>query len=234
MLSRMYKASRYGCGVAEAVRAVALDDKLKSKESGAYSVKKWDLFRACMSRELLLMKRNSFIYVFKCGQLVIMASLTMTVFLRSEMRVDAVHANAYMGALFYSVIMLVADGLPELGMTMLRLDVFYKQRESRMYPAWAYAVPATILKIPLSFLTSLLWTCLTYYTIGYSPHPTRFLGQMMVLFALHLASISMFRCVAPLFNTMVVSLTAASLLSLFVFVVSGFMIPRCEPYVLYI
>ncbi|KAE9446163.1 hypothetical protein C3L33_21939, partial [Rhododendron williamsianum] len=36
-----------------------------------YSLSKWDLFRACMSREYLLMRRNSFIYVFKTVQVMI-------------------------------------------------------------------------------------------------------------------------------------------------------------------
>ena len=33
-----------------------------------YSLSKWELFRACASREFLLMKRNSFIYIFKTAQ----------------------------------------------------------------------------------------------------------------------------------------------------------------------
>jgi len=33
-----------------------------------YSLGKLDLFTACMKREILLMKRNSFIYVFKTVQ----------------------------------------------------------------------------------------------------------------------------------------------------------------------
>lgn len=33
-----------------------------------YSLTKWELFKACMAREFLLMKRNSFIYVFKSTQ----------------------------------------------------------------------------------------------------------------------------------------------------------------------
>ncbi|KAF5809609.1 hypothetical protein HanXRQr2_Chr04g0159211 [Helianthus annuus] len=37
-------------------------------------------FKACMSRELLLMKRNSFVYIFKTVQLTIIAVITMTVF----------------------------------------------------------------------------------------------------------------------------------------------------------
>lgn len=33
-----------------------------------YSLTKWELFKACMMREILLMKRNSFVYVFKSTQ----------------------------------------------------------------------------------------------------------------------------------------------------------------------
>lgn len=35
---------------------------------GVYSMSKWELFKACMARELLLVKRNSFVYVFKTAQ----------------------------------------------------------------------------------------------------------------------------------------------------------------------
>ncbi|KAK1384996.1 hypothetical protein POM88_022731 [Heracleum sosnowskyi] len=45
------------------------------------SVKNWELFRACMAREWLLMKRNSFVHVFKSVQLVVTAIITMTVFI---------------------------------------------------------------------------------------------------------------------------------------------------------
>lgn len=39
-----------------------------SLTSKAYGVKKKELFKACISREILLMKRNSFIYIFKMAQ----------------------------------------------------------------------------------------------------------------------------------------------------------------------
>lgn len=85
------------------------------------------------------------------------------------MDVDISHSNYFMGALFYSLIILLVDGFPELSMTVARLAAFYKQRDLYFYPAWAYAIPATILKIPLSLLESVVWTSLTYYVIGYSP-----------------------------------------------------------------
>lgn len=95
--------------------------------------------------------------------------MTMTVFLRTRMDVDVIEANYYMGALFYGLISLLLDGIPELSMTVARLPVFYKQKELGFYPAWAYAIPTAVLKIPLSLVQSLVWTSLTYYVIGYSP-----------------------------------------------------------------
>lgn len=122
-------------------------DKSESHKSSLsfnkYSLPKWELLKACTRREFLLMKRNSFIYVFKTTQvaslitakllclklidnqfihgpflskivswlsfslslqLVIIAAITMTVLLRTRLAVDMLHANDYMGAIFYSLL----------------------------------------------------------------------------------------------------------------------------------
>nr|TKR74333.1 pleiotropic drug resistance protein 3-like isoform X1 [Populus alba] len=141
-----------------------------------YSLSKWELFKVCSAREFVLMKRNSFIYVFKCTQLVIIASITMTVFLRTRMAVDAIHA--------------------------------------------------TILKVPLSLVEAFVWTTLTYYVVGYSPEFGRFFRQFLLLFLVHSTSISMFRFVASLFQTMVASVTAGGLALLIALLFGGFLIPK--------
>ncbi|XP_042520973.1 pleiotropic drug resistance protein 3-like isoform X1 [Macadamia integrifolia] len=191
-----------------------------------YSLSKWELFKACMSKEYLLMRRNSFVYVFKSIQLFVIASITMTVFLRTRMGVDSIHANYYLGSLFYGLIMILVDGFPEISMTVSRLAVFYKQRDSYFYPAWAYAIPSAIVKIPLSVMQSLVWTALTYYVIGYSPEFGRFLRQFILLFAMHLMAISMFRFVASVSRTIVASMTAGGLTMMFLFLFGGFILPH--------
>ncbi|CAH8387142.1 unnamed protein product [Eruca vesicaria subsp. sativa] len=194
----------------------------------AYSLPKWELFRACISREFLLMKRNSFVYLFKTFQLVLSAILTMTVFIRTRMGIDIIHGNSYMSSLFFATVVLLVDGVPELSMTVQRLSVFYKQKQLCFYPAWAYAIPATVLKVPLSFFESLVWTCLTYYVIGYTPEVSRFLRQFMMLFAVHFTSISMFRCIAAVFQTGVAAMAAGSFAILITFVFAGFAIPYTD------
>ncbi|KAK9673340.1 hypothetical protein RND81_12G161600 [Saponaria officinalis] len=191
-----------------------------------FSLPKWELFKACLSREFLLMRRNSFIYIFKTLQLIIMALVAMTVYWHTEMHVDILHANYYMGALFYGIVILLVDGLPELSMTIMRLPVFFKQRDLYFYPAWAYAIPATILKIPFSILLAVVWTSLTYYTIGYTPDVGRFFRQALLYFGVHLTSISSFRLLASLFQTAVPSTFASVIYLLSVFIFSGFIVPR--------
>ncbi|KAK3025042.1 hypothetical protein RJ639_043320 [Escallonia herrerae] len=213
MLSRKFKESPLGNKLDEELSEPLMksEDQKNDVSLSVYSLSKGELFRACMSREFLLMRRNSFIYVFKIIQLFIIASITMTVFLRTRMDVDVVHANYYLGSLFYSLVILLVDGFPELSMTVARLSVFYKQRELYFYPAWAYAIPATLLKVPLSLVVALVWTSLTYYVIGYSPEAGRFFRQLVLLFAVHLTSISMYRFLASVFQTVVASTTAASM-----------------------
>ena len=70
MFSRKFKESPYGKKLDEELSETY--DKSQSHKDAlsfsVYSLSKWELFRICASREYLLMKRNSFIYIFKTTQ----------------------------------------------------------------------------------------------------------------------------------------------------------------------
>ena len=106
-------------------------------------------------------------------QLLITAFITMTVFIRTEMKVDLIHANYLMGCMYYALVRLMTNGVAELALTIIRLPVVYKQRAFYLYPAWAYCIPAALLKIPLSVADAFIWTATTYYVIGFSPEIQR-------------------------------------------------------------
>lgn len=204
-------------------KSQAQKDALCSRK---YSLSNWEMLKACSRREFLLMKRNSFVYVFKSGLLSCIGSITMTVYLRTGSKRDVINANYLMGSLFFSIFKLLGDGLPELTLTISRLSVFYKQKELYFYPAWAYAVPSAILKIPISFLEAFLWTSLTYYVIGYSPDIGRFFRQFLIFFALHLSCISMFRAIAATFRDFVLSTTIGTLSVVLLSLFGGFVLRK--------
>lgn len=140
-----------------------------------YGLSNWQLFKALFSREWLLMKRNAFIYVFKTVQITIMSLITMTVFFRTEMKVGTLEGGGqFFGALFFSLINMMFNGMAELALTITRLPVFYKQRDSLFFPGWAFGLPIWVLRIPLSLMESGIWIALTYYTIGFAPAASRY------------------------------------------------------------
>ncbi|KAG8380612.1 hypothetical protein BUALT_Bualt06G0033800 [Buddleja alternifolia] len=201
-----------------------------------YGISNMELFKACLSREWLLMKRNSFLYIFKTFQITIMSIITFTVFFRTEMPSgQLVDGGKFYGALFFSLINVMFNGTAEMALTVLRLPVFFKQRDALFYPAWAFSLPIWLLKIPLSLMESLIWIILTYYTIGFAPSASRFFRQLLAFFALHQMALSLFRFIAGIGRTLVVAVTLGTFTLLMVFVLGGFIIARddIEPWMIW-
>ncbi|KAH6773057.1 pleiotropic drug resistance 6 [Perilla frutescens var. hirtella] len=192
-----------------------------------YGISNLELFRACFAREWLLMKRSSFIYIFKTTQITIMATIALTVFLRTEMKAGQVEdAAKFWGALFFSLINVMFNGMQELAMTVFRLPVFFKQRDSLFYPAWAFALPIWVLRIPISVVESALWIIFTYYTIGFAPSPVRFFKQLLAFIGVHQMALSLFRFIAAVGRTQVVANTFGTFALLLVFVLGGFVVAK--------
>ena len=50
-----------------------------------------------------------------------------------------------------------------------RLPVFFKQRDNYFFPAWTFVIPTTIMRLPVSFIESLVYTVITYFEIDLAP-----------------------------------------------------------------
>ncbi|XP_075104943.1 pleiotropic drug resistance protein 1-like [Nicotiana tabacum] len=206
-------------------------DKSKSHPAALttqkYGIGKKELLRICTEREFLLMKRNSFVYIFKFTQLSIMALVTMTLFFRTEMSRDSMDdGGIYAGALFFAVVMNMFNGMSEIAMTIYKLPVFYKQRDLLFFPSWAYAIPSWMLKIPITFVEVGLWVFLTYYVIGFDPNPVRFLKQFLLLILVNLMASGLFRFIGAVGRTMGVANTFGTFALLLQFALGGFVLSR--------
>lgn len=206
-------------------------DKSKSHPAALtnekYGLNRKELLKACTDREILLMKRNSFVYIFKLFQLTFMALVTMTVFFRTEMHRNTLEdGGLYTGALFFGVVMIMFNGMSEISMTIAKLPVFYKQRDFLFYPSWAYALPSWVIKIPVSFLEAAVWTILTYYVVGFDPNISRFFKQYLILLLVNQMSSGLFRFIGALGRNMIVANTFGSFALLLVFALGGFVLNR--------
>uniref|UniRef100_A0A2N9EB47 ABC transporter domain-containing protein n=1 Tax=Fagus sylvatica TaxID=28930 RepID=A0A2N9EB47_FAGSY len=207
-------------------------DKAKSHPAALttrkYGIKKEELLKTCLSREFLLMKRNSFVYIFKFIQLTIMAMIAMTLFLRTEMHRNSVTGGGiYSGALFYSVVVIMFNGSAEISMTVAKLPVFFKQRKLLFYPPWAYSLPAWIIKIPVTFVEVAVWVFITYYVIGFDPSAGRFFRQYLLLLLVNQMASALFRFIGAIGRgNLILANTFGSFALVMLFALGGFVLSR--------
>ncbi|KAF8652022.1 hypothetical protein HU200_062964 [Digitaria exilis] len=191
------------------------------------SVSTTELLKASFDKEWLLIKRNSFVYIFKTIQLIIVALISSTVFLRTHMHTRNVDDGfLYVGALLFSMIVNMFNGFAELSLAITRLPVFYKHRDLLFYPAWVFTLPNVVLRIPFSIIESIVWVLVTYYTIGFAPEADRFFKHLLLVFLVQQMAGGLFRAIAGLCRSMIIAHTGGALSLLLFFVLGGFLLPK--------
>ncbi|KAK7372089.1 hypothetical protein VNO80_05458 [Phaseolus coccineus] len=192
-----------------------------------YAVPRWDIAKACFARELLLMKRHSFLYIFRTCQVAFVGFVTCTIFLRTRLHpTNEVYGRLYLSALFFGLVHMMFNGFSELPLLISRLPVFYKQRDNLFYPAWAWSVTSWVLRIPYSVIEAVIWTVVVYYSVGFAPSAGRFFRYMLLLFLMHQMALGLFRMMAAVARDMVLANTYGSASLLIVFLLGGFIIPK--------
>ncbi|KAJ9565282.1 hypothetical protein OSB04_001248 [Centaurea solstitialis] len=228
-ISEAYKNSIYGRSM-ESSLCVPFD-KSKSHMSALrkkeYGVSKWKLFVACFSREYLLIKRHSFLYIFKTIQVAFVGFVTCTLFIRTRLHpTDVMDGTLYLGCLFFALVHMMFNGFSELPLMIFRLPVFYKQRDNNFYPAWAWSISSWILRVPYSAVEAVVWSVIVYYSVGFSPSAGRFFRYVFVLFSMHQMALGLFRTLAAVARNMIISNTFGSAALLVVFLLGGFIMPK--------
>ncbi|CDO97981.1 unnamed protein product [Coffea canephora] len=206
-------------------------DKARSHKAALvfkkYSVSKKELLKANFDKEWMLIKRNSFLYIFKTFQHTIVSLIASTVFLRTKMHTrNEADGAVYVGVLGFSLVANMFNGIAELALTMKRLPVFYKQRDLLFHPPWAFTLPSFLLALPISSLESLVWTVVTYNVAGLAPEASRFFKQLLLVFLIQQMAAGLFRFIAAICRTMTIANTGGSLALLFVTLLSGFVLPK--------
>ncbi|RWR92141.1 ABC transporter-like protein [Cinnamomum micranthum f. kanehirae] len=192
-----------------------------------YAVSKKELLKACFSRELLLLSRHRFLYIFKTCQVAFVGFVACTMFLRTRLHpIDEMNGNLYLSCLFFGLVHIMFNGLSELPIMIGRLPVFYKQRNNSFHPAWAYSIPSWLLRVPYSIIEAVVWSCVVYYTVGFAPSAGRFFRFMLILFTIHQMALGLFRMLGAVARDMIIANTFGSAALMVIFLLGGFILPK--------
>ncbi|XBH61340.1 hypothetical protein VPH35_115802 [Triticum aestivum] len=189
-----------------------------------YGVSKRQLVNAISAREILLMRRNSSLYMVNFAHMAMIAFIALTIFWKSNMHRDSLtDGGLYLGVLFFFVGETMFSNLGDLGGTIMKLPLFFKERDV-FYPAWAYTLPQWILKIPITLVEITILVSMTYYAVGFDPNIGRFFKQYFLLLALSQMSSSLFRLIAGVTRNMFAANIFGTFTMLLLLLLGGFLL----------
>ncbi|BFI27868.1 ATP-binding cassette, subfamily G (WHITE), member 2, PDR [Marchantia polymorpha subsp. ruderalis] len=191
------------------------------------SLSKRQIFKTVVQREVLMARRNSLVFFFRLWQIIFIGLVGMGMFIRPRMhRHDLQNAQLFNAAQFFGLTNTLFNGYADLALMVARLPVFFKQRELYFFPGWSFALSFFVLGVPVTFLEVPAWVALTYYPIGYAPFIGRFFKHTLLLLILHSMAGSLFRFVAGVCRSMVISNSGGSAVLLIIFTMGGLLVPR--------
>ncbi|KAJ0958836.1 putative iron-chelate-transporting ATPase [Helianthus annuus] len=192
-----------------------------------YGVERMKLLKISFKWQMLLLKRESLVYIFKYFQLMLVVLVMTSVFFRTTLHRNSLDdGGVYLGALYFAIVMILFNGFMEVPMLIAKLPVIYKHRDLHFYPCWVYTLPSWLLSIPSSIIESGIWVAVTYYLVGFDPQLSRCLKQFLLYFLLNQMSIGLFRVMGSLGRNMIVANTFGSFAMLVVMALGGFILSR--------
>ncbi|KAL4421996.1 hypothetical protein ABPG77_005426, partial [Micractinium sp. CCAP 211/92] len=230
----------------EAGRAAAAE---LAKPFDASAAKEWDedplqrtpygrslafLARSCLRRGLMLMPHQGKIHAGRLIQMLFMSFVVGTLFLQEpkglqngNVSESLVNANYMLGVLFFSCIMFMVGAFADSSMLVQALPVFYKQRTSRFYPSFCFALQVVLMRLPFCFAESWVWTFMVYFCVGFNLS-ARLLVFWAILFSLAAFTLTLFlSCAALTRNVAAASAIQATFLLMFS-ATSGFIISKAN------
>ncbi|KAL4524950.1 hypothetical protein Ndes2526A_g07047 [Nannochloris sp. 'desiccata'] len=189
---------------------------LPTETYGASYTKMWKANGARAAR--LQSRRKLFLYV-RWFQVVLMSLITATVYLNVRDKDNLDDGNLIMGALFFAMIYMLMAGAGEMHLLSERLPVFFRQREMKMYPGSAFALPAFLWRLPYCLVDAVLWSGIMYFAVGLDYNVGRFFIFVFIMFLTAVWSTSLHQAVSSVIHETVAQ--AVSMLIIMVLMVTG-------------
>jgi ABC-type multidrug transport system ATPase subunit/ABC-type multidrug transport system permease subunit len=239
-IAAAYRASRFGEAQAALLRAGCGACGAEQEGDGSspplpaasallptqrYALSWFGMLRANAWRELILPRRNAFVYAFRTSQLALAAAISATLFLRVD-DTNLTNGTLLAGFLFYSVSSMFFSSFSEMALAIVAIPVYDKQSRALFYDSSSYAIAAAAVSVPVSLLEAALWTGIAYFTVGFAPDGGRWLDMFGVLAFTHYTAGCLFRALAAVGRSLVVASTLGSMSALIFFTLSGFVVAR--------
>ncbi|KXZ55191.1 hypothetical protein GPECTOR_3g336 [Gonium pectorale] len=222
-----FDASEPGRALAERLAAPPHSDPLQELvlPTTKFGASRTTMWAAVLKREVLLTVRNPQFFIAGVVQVLLTAFLLSTGFVRLS-RNSNNDANLFMSVVFLSLMTIFMGGFNNGPVYCSRLPVFYKQRDNHFLTPTAYALNATLLRLPEVFVQTITFGVMVYFSVGFTPDAGRFFLFMLNLLVSGFNSATLFHFIGAVTRSEVTTQGLGAVLLMVNTLVSGFPIAR--------
>lgn len=192
------------------------------------------LTRLVVLRQVVLNLRMKSFYMARVIQTVIMGLIIGSLFATIDPTVaDGRNAIA---VLVLSTIFLSMMSSPQIAFVFMTKRCFYKQRDNKMFPSFAYVMAQLITQMPQSTIEAVVFSLLVYWISGLTREATRFFVYLLLTWSSSNCLAGLFRLIGSVMPSMVVGNSVAMLILLLMMVTNGFSLVATDipPYIVWI
>ncbi|KAI9428628.1 pleiotropic drug resistance ABC transporter [Lactarius indigo] len=130
------------------------------------------------------------------------------------------------GVLFFAILWAALSSIAEIPALFAQRPIVLKHARAAMYHPFIEAAALTIVDVPITFFTIMIFSFILYFMAGLQASAGQFFTFFLFVFTMALVMKAWFRCVAAAFGSPAPAQTIAGLMLLMLILYTGYTIPK--------
>ncbi|KAF5374350.1 hypothetical protein D9758_004563 [Tetrapyrgos nigripes] len=206
------------------MESVAQEKSRSLPKTSPFTVSMWAQLLALMKRRVHILRGSIGDQFMIFASFVVFGIVLGTVYYNSPESTDAYFSRA--GALFYTVLFLTLSSMSEIPILFSQRPIVIRQYHSALYLPFLEALSQTLVDIPISFFTTLIYSIIIYFMVGLQTTAAQFFTFFVSLFALAITMKVFVRSLSAAVGSPAPAQTLAGVALLALILYTGFALPR--------
>ncbi|RDB27092.1 Brefeldin A resistance protein [Hypsizygus marmoreus] len=180
--------------------------------------------RAVMKRRVQILMGNKSATAMNLFSFVFQGIIVGTVFLKIPEATSAYFSRG--GVLFFALLFAALSSMAEIPALFIQRPIVHRQEKAAMYHPFIEGLALTLVDIPITFLTTIIFAILLYFIVGLQQSAGQFFIFYLFLFTMSVVMKAWFRGIAASFKSEATAQSVAGIMLLGMVIYTGYTIPK--------
>ncbi|KAF5329467.1 hypothetical protein D9619_009293 [Psilocybe cf. subviscida] len=196
----------------------------RSRKSTAYLLSIPQQVSIVMKRRSQIIAGNPAATILTFSSYVLQAIIVGSVFLKSPETTGAFFSRG--GALFFSILFPSLTSMAEIPTLYAQRPIIYRQDKSGFYHPFVEALAFTLVDVPFTAATSILFSLIVYFMIGFQKSAEQYLIFLLFIFIVTLTMKAWFRALTAAFTAEATAQSVGGISVLALVIYTGYTVPK--------